>query len=98
MTYDCKERKMKKMIRVFLVGMLCGVFMAAVLTVTLTIPGVDNHWRMEIWKRGGGIWLVDRNGHISWQWKPQPIAVQSHSAPRTIPRPQGTSDSSHEEL
>ena len=86
------------MIRVFVVGILCGVFMAAVLTVTLTIPGVDNHWRMEIWKRGGAMWLIDRNGHLSWQWKGQPIAVRSHSVPRTIPQPQQTSDSSREEL
>jgi len=23
---------------------------------------------MEIWKRGGGAWRFDKNGHLSWAW------------------------------
>jgi hypothetical protein len=28
---------------------------------------------MEIWKRGGGAWTFDKNGHISWAWTVEPI-------------------------
>ena len=38
----------------FLIGILCGVIMAAVVTFAVTIPGIDELWRVEITKRGGG--------------------------------------------
>ena len=44
---------MKKMINVFLGGVLCGVIIAAVVTFTLAIPGNNNQWRAEIFDRGG---------------------------------------------
>jgi hypothetical protein len=28
---------------------------------------------MEIWKRGGGAWTFDKNGHLSWMWTVEPI-------------------------
>ena len=28
---------------------------------------------MEIWKRGGGAWTFDKNGHLSWTWTVKPI-------------------------
>jgi hypothetical protein len=39
-----------------LYGILCGVMMAAVLTFVFAIPANNDHWRVEITKRGGGDW------------------------------------------
>ena len=61
------------MIRTFLIGILCGVIMAAAVTLAFTIPANSDYWRMEIWKRGGGAWLFDKNGHLSWAWTVEPI-------------------------
>jgi gas vesicle protein len=60
------------MIRTFLIGHLCGVIMAAAVTVVFAIPGNSDYWRMEIWKRGGGAWTFDKNGHLSWMWTVEP--------------------------
>ena len=62
-----------KLIRTFLIGNLCGVIMAAAVTFVFTIPANSDYWRMEIWKRGGGAWLFDKNGHLSWMWTVEPI-------------------------
>ena len=63
-----------KLIRTFLIGNLCGVIMAAAVTLAFTIPANSDHWRMEIWKRGGAAWTVDKNGHFGWTWTVGPIA------------------------
>ena len=63
-----------KLIRTFLIGNLCGVIMAAAVTLVFTIPANSDHWRMEIWKRGGAAWTVDKNGHFGWTWTVGPIA------------------------
>jgi len=47
--------------------------MAAAVTFTLAIPANNDHWRVEIVKRGGGSWYFDRNGHLGWMWTVQPI-------------------------
>lgn len=65
--------KGNKLIRTFLIGNLCGVIMAAAVTFVFTIPANSDHWRMEIWKRGGGAWTADKNGHLSWMWTVEPI-------------------------
>ena len=57
----------------FLIGMLCGVMMTAAVTYVFAIPANSNYWRMEIWKRGGAAWTVDKNGHSGWQWMVDPI-------------------------
>ncbi len=44
---------MRKMIRIFLIGMLCGVMITAAFTYVFAIPANSDYWRMEIWKRGG---------------------------------------------
>jgi len=59
--------------RIFLIGVLCGVIMAAAVTFGFAIPGNSDYWRMEIWKRGGGAWTFDKNGHLSWAWTVEPI-------------------------
>jgi hypothetical protein len=76
---------MKKMINIFLSGILCGVMMAAAVTFTLAIPGNNNQWRAEVTQRGGGAWSIDKNGNFSWRWTVQPISEPAH---RTIVVPQ----------
>jgi len=61
------------MMRIFLIGMLCGVMTAAAFTYVFAIPANSDHWRMEIYKRGGAAWTVDRSGHIGWKWMVDPI-------------------------
>ena len=56
------------MMRIFLIGMLCGVMLAAAFTYAFAIPANSYHWQMEIWKRGGAAFTVDKNGHGSWKW------------------------------
>ena len=52
--------------------------MAAAVTFVFAIPANSDHWRMEIWKRGGGAWTFDKKGHIGWMWtvKPMPDALR----------------------
>ena len=47
--------------------------MAAAVAFVFTIPGNSDYWRMEIWKRGGAAWTVDKNGHLSWAWTVEAI-------------------------
>jgi hypothetical protein len=61
------------MMRLFLMGMLCGVMIMAAVTVLFAIPANDFHWRMEIFNRGGAAWTVDKNGHTGWRWMVDPI-------------------------
>jgi hypothetical protein len=61
------------MIRLFLIGMLCGVMITAAFTLAFAIPANSDHWRWEIWKRGGAAWTYDRDGHIGWKWMVEPI-------------------------
>ena len=61
-------------IRIFLVGVLCGAMIAAAVAFGLTIPANSDYWRMEIWKRGGGAWTFDKNGHLSWSWTVEPVS------------------------
>jgi hypothetical protein len=72
-----------KIIRTFLIGNLCGVIMAAAVTIAFTIPANSDYWRMEIWKRGGGAWRLDKNGHLSWMWTVEPIP-ETRPAKRVI--------------
>jgi hypothetical protein len=69
--------------RIFLIGVLCGVIMAAAVTFVFAIPGNSDYWRMEIWKRGGGAWCFDKNGHLSWAWTVEPI-LENRPAKRII--------------
>jgi hypothetical protein len=77
-----------KMILTFLIGNLCGVIMAAAVTIVFTIPANSDHWRMEIWKRGGAAWTVDKNGHFGWMWTVEPN-------PETRPAKRVIAPSSH---
>jgi gas vesicle protein len=78
------------MIRTFLIGNLCGVIMAAAVTIVFAIPANSDHWRMEIWKRDGAAWTVDKNGHISWRWMVKPISdVPSRQKRVAVPSREG---------
>ena len=63
----------RKMIRIFLIGALCGVMITAAVTFGFAIPANSDHWRMEIWKRGGAAFTSDKNGHFGWKWMVEPI-------------------------
>jgi hypothetical protein len=70
----------RKMMRIFLIGVLFGVMIMAAVTVVFAIPANDFHWRMEIWNRGGAAWCVDRNGHLNWKWMTDWLGV-----PKAVP-------------
>ena len=95
--FDYRVREMKgyKMIRTFLIGILCGVIMAAAVTFVFTIPANSDYWRMEIWKRGGGAWTFDKNGRVSWTWTVQPIPDTPPKKPAIIPSSQTNVRSEH---
>jgi hypothetical protein len=77
------------MIRVFLIGILCGVMMAAAITFVVAIPANNDHWRVEIVKRGGGAWYFEKNGKLGWMWTVKPISDRNQSRPIiTIPASQ----------
>jgi gas vesicle protein len=76
------------MIRLFLIGMLCGVIITAAVALGLTIPANSDHWRMEIWKRGGGAWTSDKNGHLRWIWTVKPVSNVSRQKPVIVPSSQ----------
>jgi hypothetical protein len=69
----------RKMMRLFLLGMLCGVMITTAFTYVFAIPANSDHWRWEIWKRGGGAWTMDmKNGHTGWKWMVEPISDTPH--------------------
>jgi len=84
-SFDYRGREMKgyKLIRTFLIGNLCGVIMAAAVTLAFTIPANSDHWRMEIWKRGGADWTGGKHGHLSWMWTVEPTS-ETHPAKQVI--------------
>jgi hypothetical protein len=73
------------MMRVFLIGMLCGVMTAAAFTYAFAIPANSTYWRMEIWKRGGAAWTYDKNGHAGWKWMVEPIPDTPRAKPAIVP-------------
>jgi len=79
----------RKMIRLFLIGMLCGVMITAAVAYELAIPANSDYWRMEIWKRGGAAWTVDKNGHSGWKWMVEPIPDTPRVKPVIVPSTHG---------
>ena len=63
----------RKMIRIYLIGVLCGVVITAAVAFGFALPANSDHWRWEIWNRGGAAWTYDKNGHRSWKWLVEPI-------------------------
>jgi hypothetical protein len=65
--------------------MLSGVMMAAAFTYVFAIPANNYHWQMEIWKRGGAAWTLDKNGHGGWKWIVEPATDTPRQKPVTVP-------------
>src|SRR5260370_41126716 len=51
-----RSELIRKMRGIFLIGVLCGVMITAAVTFVFAIPANSDHWRWEIWKRGGAAW------------------------------------------
>jgi hypothetical protein len=77
----------RKIMRIFLIGMLCGVMTAAAFTYAFAIPANSNYWRWEIWKRGGAAWIFDKDGHIGWHWMVDPIPDTPNTPKRAVVSP-----------
>ena len=74
------------MIRLFLIGTLFGVMVAAAFTYAFALPANSNYWRMEIYKRGGAAWTMDmKSGHIGWKWMVEPIPDTPRQKPAIVP-------------
>ena len=79
----------KKMIRLFLIGMLCGVMITAAFTYAFAIPANNYHWQSEIWQRGGGAFTMDmKSGRTGWKWMVEPIPDTPPKKPVTVPSSQ----------
>jgi hypothetical protein len=72
--------------RIFLIGMLSGVMIAAAFTYAFAIPANNYHWKMEIWKRGGAAWTFDmKSGHMDWKWMVEPKAATPRQKQGAVP-------------
>jgi gas vesicle protein len=80
---------MRKMMHIFLIGMLLGVMITAAFTYLFAIPANSDRWRWEIWQRGGAAWTMDmKNGHRSWKWLVEPIPDTPPKKPVIVPSAQ----------
>jgi hypothetical protein len=68
--------------------MLCGVLITAAVAFVFAIPANSDHWRWEIWERGGAAWCFDKNGHVSWKWTVEPVSDASHQKRVIVPSSQ----------
>jgi hypothetical protein len=75
----------RKMMHIFMIGMLCGVMLTAAFTYVFAIPANNFHWQTEIWNRGGGAWTFDKNGHWDWKWWVEPIPDTPRQKRVTVP-------------
>jgi uncharacterized membrane protein YagU involved in acid resistance len=78
----------RKMIRIFLIGALCGAIITAAVTYVFAIPANNIRWQTEIWERGGGAWTSDKNGHSGWKWTVEPIPDAPPKKPAIVPSSQ----------
>ena len=65
--------------------MLCGVMITAAVTYVFAIPANSDHWRWEIWNRGGAAFTSDKNGHAGWKWTVDPIPETPRQKPAIVP-------------
>ena len=76
----------RKLIRLFLIGMLCGVTVAAAFTYAFAIPANDYYWKTEIWNRGGAVWTMDmKSGQMGWKWLVEPKSATPRQKQVTAP-------------
>jgi hypothetical protein len=62
--------------------------MAAAVTFVFAIPANNDHWRVEITKRGGGDWYFDKYGHFGWMWTVEPTSDIRRAKRVVAPSPQ----------
>jgi len=76
----------RKMIRLFLRGVLCGAIITATFTYLFAIPANNYHWQTEIWNRGGGAFTMDmKSGRTGWKWLAEPIPDAPPKKPAVVP-------------
>jgi hypothetical protein len=74
------------MMRLFLIGMLCGVMVTAAFTYVFAIPANNYYWQMEIWERGGAAWTFDmKSGHSGSKWLVEPKSATLPQKPVSAP-------------
>jgi hypothetical protein len=79
----------RKIMRIYLIGMLCGVLLATAFTYMFAVPANSDYWRMEIYKRGGGAFTMDmKTGHTGWKWMVNPIPDSPPQKPVALPASQ----------
>jgi len=72
--------------RIYLIGMLCGVMLAATFTYVFAIPANNYRWQMEIWNRGGAAWTYDmKSGRTGWKWVVEPVPDVLPKKPLVVP-------------
>ena len=82
--------------RLFLIGMLCGVMVTAVFTYVFAIPANNYYWQTEIWERGGAAWTFDmKNGHSGWKWLIEPKPATPLQKPVSAPASETKARSEH---
>ena len=80
------NESVKEKINVFLIGMLCGVMVAAAFTYVFAIPANNDYWKTEIWRRGGAALTFDmKSGHMDWKWLAEPKAATPRQKPVSAP-------------
>ena len=76
----------RKILRIFLIGMLCGVMTAAAFTYAFALPANTYYWQSEIWKRGGAVWTMDmKTGQTGWRWLVEPKKDTPRQKPVAVP-------------
>ena len=80
---EMKELKAK--INTYLIGIMCGVTLAATFTYVFTIPANNYYWQSEIWNRGGAAWTVDKYGKTGCKWIVEPKADTRLQKSTTVP-------------
>jgi hypothetical protein len=78
----------RKMMRLFLIGTLFGVMITAAVTYVFALPANSNYWRMEIYKRGGAAWTMDKSGHFGWKWLVEPTSNTRPAKSAVVPSSQ----------
>jgi hypothetical protein len=82
----------------FLVGMLCGVMLAAAFTYLFAIPANNYHWQTEIWEHGGAAWTFDmkkKNARMGWKWIIESNPAAPLQKPVSAPGPETKPRSEH---
>ena len=73
--------------RIFLIGMLAGVMIAAAFTYAFAIPANNYHWRIgDLATVAAQRGLFDmKSGHMGWKWLVEPKAATPRQKRVTVP-------------